>query len=302
MKHLLRFAAGSFALALSLAHAGSEDDGKAPVAIQQTEAVPLDLFKFESGYVFESDLNHGGSFGKQGEIQNEFEYGHRIQLSGNIYLHLGVAYDRYDFGSTSAPVPNHLQDIAGVIAVDYMHGKDIGAFLEIRPGFYFQNDIGSSSFDVPITAGGIFVVKENKFYAFVGAHAAFLYGGFPVLPIVGVIWIQSDQLRLMALAPEPKLIYSPTKKLDLWLGGELVGGSFRTDRNDEIQPHKLSGTQVDFADYRVGVGLTYDLSKQMTLDIGAGCSIEREFHFARAGETYRTDPSPYVRVQLTAAF
>ena len=84
-------------------------------------------------------------------------------------------------------MPNHLQDIAGVIAVDYMHGKDIGAFLEIRPGFYFQNDIGSSSFDVPITAGGIFVVKENKFYAFVGAHAAFLYGGFPVLPIVGVI-------------------------------------------------------------------------------------------------------------------
>jgi hypothetical protein len=302
MKHLLRFAAGSFALALSLAHAGSEDDGKAPVATQQTESVPLDLFKFESGYVFESDLNHGGSFGKQGEIQNEFEYGHRIQLSGNFYLHLGVAYDRYDFGSTSAPVPNHLQDIAGVIAVDYMRGKDIGAFLEIRPGFYFQNDIGSSSFDVPITAGGIFVVKENKFYAFVGAHAAFLYGSFPVVPIVGVIWIQSDQLRLMALAPEPKLIYSPTKKLDLWLGGELVGGSFRTDRNDEIQPHKLSGTQVDFADYRVGVGLTYDLSKQMTLDIGAGCSIERQFHFARAGETYRTDPSPYVRVQLTAAF
>ncbi len=302
MKHLLRFAAGSFALALSLAHAGSEDDGKAPVATQQTETVPLDLFKFESGYVFESDLNHGGSFGKQGEIQNEFEYGHRIRLSGNIYLHLGVAYDRYDFGSTSAPVPNHLQDIAGVIAVDYMHGKDIGAFLEIRPGFYFQNDIGSSSFDVPITAGEIFVVKENKFYAFVGAHAAFLYGGFPVLPIVGVIWIQSDQLRLMALAPEPKLIYSPTKKLDLWLGGELVGGSFRTDRNDEIQPHKLSGAQVDFADYRVGVGLTYDLSKQMTLDIGAGCSIEREFHFDRAGETYRTDPSSYVRVQLTAAF
>jgi hypothetical protein len=119
---------------------------------------------------------------------------------------------------------------------------------------------------------------------------------------VGVIWIQSEHLRLMALAPEPKLIYSPTKKLDLWIGGELVGGSFRTDGNDDIQPHKLSGTQVDFADYRVGVGLTYDISKQMTLDIGAGCSIEREFHFARAGETYRTDPSPYVRVQLTAAF
>jgi hypothetical protein len=59
---------------------------------------------------------------------------------------------------------------------------------------------------------------------------------------------------------------------------------------------------VDFADYRVGVGLTYNFSQQMTLDLGAGYSIEREFHFARAGETYRTDPSPYVRIQLRAAF
>ncbi len=302
MKHLLRFVAVSFALALSLAHAGSEGDGKAPVTTEQTEAVPLDLFKFESGYAFESDLNHGGSFGKQDEIQNEFEYGHRIQLTGNYYLHLGISYDRYDFGSTGAPVPNHLQAIAGVIGVDYMHGKDVGAFLEIRPGFYFQNDVGSSSFDIPITAGRIFVVREDQFYVFVGAHAAFLHGAFPVLPLVGVIWIPSDHLRLMALAPEPKLIYSPTKKLDLWIGGELVGGSFRTDHNNEIQPHKLSGTQVDFTDYRAGVGLTYDISNQVSVDIGAGYSIEREFHFARAGETYRTDPSPYVRVQLSAAF
>src|SRR5689334_8144124 len=263
MKHLLRFAVGSLALALALAHAGSEDDGKATVITQQTEAVPLDLFKFESGYVFESDLNHGGSFGKQDEIQNEFEYGHRIQLTGNYYLHLGISYDRYDFGSNGAPVPNHLQSIAGVMGIDYMHGKDVGAFLEIRPGFYFQNDVNSASFDVPITIGRIFVVKEDQFYVFAGLHVAFLHGRFPVLPLAGVIWIPNDKLRLMALAPEPKLIYSPTKKLDLWLGGELVGGSFRTDHNEGIQPAKLRGAQVDFTDYRAGVGLTYEISDKL---------------------------------------
>ncbi len=301
MKLLLLFAS-SFVLALSFAHAGSETDAKAMVSSTPSEPVPLDLFKFESGYVFESDLNHGGSFGKQDEIQNEFEYGHRIQLTGNYYLHLGLSYDRYDFGSTSAPVPNHLQAIAGVIGLDYMHGKDVGAFLEIRPGFYFQNEIGSSSFDVPITVGRIFVLQEDKLYLFGGAHVAFLHGNFPVLPLLGVIWIPSPNLRVMALAPDPKLIYSPNKKLDLWIGGEFVGGSFRTDQNKEIQPHKLSGTQVDFTDYRAGVGLTYAISNQVSFDLGAGYSIEREFRFARAGETYRTDPSPYVRVQLTASF
>jgi len=288
---------------ISSAKAGTGEDSKAVAQTQtSSEAVPLDLFKLETGYVFESDLNHGGSFGKQDEIQLELEYGRRMQLTGNYYLHLGVSYERYDFGSTNAPVPNHLQSIAGVVGVDYMHGDDVGAFLQVRPGFYFQNDIGISSFDVPITVGRIFVVREDKFYILVGAYASFLRGDFPVLPLVGVIWIPSRQLRLMALLPEPKLIYSPNKRLDLWVGGELVGGSYRTDRNDGIQPKKLNGTQVDFSDYRAGVGVTYAVSNRISVDVGAGYSIERQFDFARAGETFRTDPSPYVRLQLKATF
>jgi hypothetical protein len=305
MKNLLCLLASCcIFLAVRPAWAGTGVDDKAVVATTQSteETVPLDLFKIESGYVFESDLNHGGSFGKQSMIQNEIEYGHRLRLRGNFYAHLGFSYDRYDFGSTGAPVPNHLQSIAGVFGIDYMHGTDVGAFLQVRPGFYFQNDIGISSFDIPITLGRIFVVQDKKFYIFAGAYASFLRSGFPVLPLAGIIWIPNDQLRLMALVPEPKLIYSPTKKLDLWVGGELVGGSFRTDHNDDIRPKKLNGTQVDFADYRAGVGLTYKMSSNVSFDLGGGVSISRQFDFGRAGETYRTDPSPYVRLQMSAAF
>jgi hypothetical protein len=284
--------------------AGSETAGgtAATTTAQTAEATPLDIFKFEEGYVFESDLNHGGSFGKQDEIQTELEYGHRIRLSGDYYVHLGLSYDRYDFGSTSAPVPNHLQALAGVFGIDYMHGKDVGAFFQVRPGFYFQNDIDISSFDVPITLGRIFVVKEDKFYIFAGAYASFLRSGFPVLPLVGVIWIPCDNVRLMGVLPEPKLIYSPTKKLNLWVGGELVGGSYRTDRNEGIQPGKLRGAQVDFSDYRAGVGLDYAVSDKVSFGVGAGYSFQRNFDFGRAGETFRTDPSPYLRLQMSAAF
>jgi len=98
------------------------------------------------------------------------------------------------------------------------------------------------------------------------------------------------------------LIYSATDKLDLYLGGQLVGGAFRTDHNDSIQPRKLDGTQVDFSDYRTGLGLNYDLTKNCTLDFSAGYSIQRHFAFHRAGENYRTDPSPYVSLQLKASF
>ncbi|MBA3649899.1 MAG: hypothetical protein H0W66_00080 [Chthoniobacterales bacterium] len=285
--------------------AGTEElENKTAVATSQkaVEETPLDIFKLEQGYVFQSDLNHGGSFGQQDEIQSELEYGHRFLINGNFYAHVGFAYDRYDFGSTGAPVPNHLQAMAGVFGIDYMHGKDVGAFFQVRPGFYFQNDIGISSFDAPITLGRIFVVQEDKFYIFVGAYASFLRSGFPVLPLAGVVYIPSDKLRIMAVLPEPKIIYSATKRLNLWAGGELVGGSFRTDRNDNIRPGKLNGTQVDFSDYRAGLGLTYGVSDNVSFDLGAGISFQRQFDFGRAGETYRTDPSPYVRMQMSASF
>ncbi|MGI8890298.1 MAG: hypothetical protein ACR2G0_05880, partial [Chthoniobacterales bacterium] len=134
------------------------------------------------------------------------------------------------------------------------------------------------------------------------AYASFLRSGFPVLPLAGVVWIPNDHFRIMGILPNPKMIYSPSKNLDLYLGAELAGGSFRTDRNSNIRPGKLNGTQVDFSDYRAGVGVAYNLNNHVTFDLGAGYSIQRQFHFGRAGETYRTDPSPYVRASLNAAF
>lgn len=292
-----------FVVSYSLpAWAGSEEVTAAATATPSPEAVPLDVFNTESAYVFSSDLNHGGSYGQQAEVQNEFEYAHRFQLSGNIYLRLGVSYERYDFGSTTAPVPDLLQSLNGEIGIDYMHGSDVGAFFRINPGFFTEYNFGISSFDVPITAGRIFVVEKDKLYLFAGAYASFLRGGLPVLPLGGVIWIASDNVRLMGILPEPKLIYSPTKKLDLYLGGEITGGSYRTDRDSAIVPHKLSGAQVDFTDYRAGVGATYKFCKEFSLDLGAGYSIERHFAFHRAGENYRTDPSPFIRLALSAAF
>jgi hypothetical protein len=271
----------------------------------KTEAVPIDILETETGYVFESDLNHGGSFGKQYEVQNEFEYGHRFLLRENWYLHLGLSYDRFDFGNTDAPVPVHLQRMAGVIGIDYMHGEDLGAFIQFRPGFYTEEHIGLASFDCPITLGRFFILQPDKLYFLAGANIAFLRGGYPVVPLAGLVWIPCEKVRLMGVLPEPRVIYSVSKQLDLWAGAEFAGGAFRTDHHDEfVGPHiaKLSGTQVDYSDYRAGTGLTYSPTNRIDLDLGGGCSIQRSFNFHRAGEYYRTDPAPYVRFEIKATF
>jgi hypothetical protein len=269
---------------------------------EKPEAVSRDVIELESSYVFGSDLHRGESFGDQYAISNSFSYGHRFLLSGPLYLHLGISYDRFDFGNTGAPVPEHLQAVAGTIGIDYMHGNDVGAFLQLKPGFYTEDDFDSASFDVPITLGRIFVLQPDKLYVFVGANAAFLRGRYPVIPLAGLIWMPNDKWKFLGILPEPRIIYSPCDKLDFWVGGQLTGGSFRTDRDDTIVPQKLSGAQVDYSDYRVGGGFIYSPNDSIMIDLGGGYSIERKFEFNRADMTFKTDGAPYLRLEVKAKF
>jgi hypothetical protein len=272
------------------------------IAEEKPEAVSRDLFELESSYVFGSDLHGGGLSGDQYEILNSFSYGHRCLINGNLYLHLGISYYRFDFGSTIAPVPEHLQSVAGTIGVEYMHNNDVGAFIQVQPGFYTEDDFSTASFDAPITLGWIFVLRPDKLYVFLGANAAFLRGEFPVIPLLGVIWVPNNQWRLMGILPEPRLIYSPCDKWDFWVGGQLTGGSFRTDPDNTIAPHKLSNAQVDYADYRAGAGFVYTPRDGMEVDFGAGCAIQRSFDFYRADMKYKTDPAPYLRLEFKTKF
>jgi hypothetical protein len=123
--------------------------------------------------------------------------------------------------------------------------------------------------------------------------------------LVGLVYHCNDQLEFRLVPPDPRVIYSVNKQFDVFVGGEIAGGAFRTDHHDDyVGPHvaKLSGTQVDFADYRTGGGFSYRLTNQIAINGEAGYSIERAFLYHRAGENYRTDPSPYVQLAFKASF
>ncbi|HVF70713.1 MAG TPA: hypothetical protein VM940_03805 [Chthoniobacterales bacterium] len=280
----------------------AQDAVKNPVAQEKSETVSLDLFELKSSYVFESDLHRAGSFGEQYAIQNAFSYAHRFFLSGHLYLRLGVAYDRFDFGTSAAPVPDQLQSVAAVIGVDYMHNNDIGAFIQIKPGFYTVNDFDYAAFDAPITLGRIFVLQPDRLYFFTGLNAAFLRGRWPVIPLAGLIWMPNETWKVMAMLPEPRVIYSPSERVQFWAGGELVGGSFRTDRNAAIVPTRLNGAQVDYSEYRVGGGFVYTPCDNVSIDLGGGYAIQRRFDFHRADIVYKTDGAPYLRFAVKASF
>ncbi len=270
--------------------------------VAEVERTPTEIFRLDGSYVFESDLHNDGNFGPQDALQTGIEYSHRFLLGGRIYLRAGLAYNRFDFGESVAPVPDQLFSIAGILGLEYLVGRDVGAFLQFRPGYYTEDHIGASSFDVPITAGRVFILQPDRLYLFIGANAAFLRGEYPVLPLAGVVWKPSEQWNVYAVVPEPRITYSPNKKLDFWIGGQLVGGSFRTDRDNNIVPRKLSNAQVDYSEYRAGLGIEYHPREEFSILVGGGYAFQRRINFERAGEQWKADGAPYVRVALQAEF
>lgn len=268
------------------------------------EARPaLDIFSADASYVFESKLHdHGVNFGDQDAFSGSLEYSHRFFLAGKIYLRAGFSYQRFEFGNTFAPVPDHLQSIAGLVKLEYLVGNDVGAFLEFRPGFYTEDHIGISSFDVPITGGRVFVLQPEKLFLFVGANVAFLRGEYPILPVAGLVWRPNKQWTVNAIVPEPRLIYSPNDRLSFWLGGQLTGGSYRTDRDNTIFPVKLRNAAVDYSEYRAGVGIEFHPTNAVSLNVGGGYVFTRRFNFERADEEFKADGAPYLRAALHAEF
>ncbi len=267
------------------------------------ERTALDLFQVDGSYVFGSDVKRDGiNYGEQEAVDSSIDYSHRFFLAGKIYLRLGGAYGRFDFGETAAPIPDSLQYVNARVALEYMVGNDIGAFLQFNPGFYTERAFNISSFDIPITAGRVFVLQPRKLFLFVGVNTAFLRGEYPVLPLVGLVWRPNPQWTLNLLPPDPRVIYSPNKNLDFWVGGQLVGWSFRTDRENAIVPQRLNGAQIDYSEYRGALGITFHPSEHVAVDLGGGYVFQRRFNFERAGVEYKADGAPFVRASLKAEF
>jgi hypothetical protein len=265
------------------------------------------LFNVTSSYVFESDFKRGHD--ASGDAwQNDIQFGYRIPLGegwpgeecGEWNLRLGAEYSRFDFGNKGGlPIPNHLQGVAGVIALEYLVKGDLALLLETHPGVYFENDIDSDSFDAPTVIGGSYRFNDH-FVGVIGATFASMRE-YPIIPGVGFIWTVNDQWTVSALYPQPRVIYKPDEHCSFYAGGEFVGGSFRVD-DAKGRPAKLDRAVVSYSEYRAGLGFTYQ-SGPVSLEVGGGYAFQREFDFHRADRAYRTDEgAPYVKVELRTAF
>jgi len=188
-----------------------------------------DLFAYETVYTLDSDFqDYRGNLGHGDSLYNDFSYAHRFLITGKWYFRAGVEYERFDFGGTDNGLPDHLQTVHALLALEYVVHDHAGAGIEIDPGPYFQDDVSGDSIDVPWKAFVTFPLKKDKIFGVIGVGGG-LYQNPIVAPGGGLIWLFTDQFRLEGVLPKHALVYNPNDNWEFSLIGDLFFVSYRTD-------------------------------------------------------------------------
>src|SRR6266852_1593743 len=152
MKNKRLFFISLFLSAAASAIAGTEEFQAQP-APSPADQNSRDIFEQDTTYTFRSDFfDDHGKLGHGDSLYNDFSYAHRFLITGNWYFRAGVEYERFDFSGTDNGLPDHLQTVHALMALEYVVHDHAGMSLEIDPGPYFQNNITSDTFDIPTKA------------------------------------------------------------------------------------------------------------------------------------------------------
>jgi hypothetical protein len=207
---------------------------------------------------------------------------------GPWYYGWGLQSDVYSFGTIPGLEIRRLQDVAAQLTLQYFIKAEEVAAVTLMPGLYFENHPDSSCWDIPIDLETAIPIAK-VFNGVIGFSNARFY--HHALPIIGFVWDISPRFRLEAVYPEPALVITLRKELELRLAGQLIGGGFETD----ARPLR---TRVEYYAYRVGMNLCYEMGHGLKLSAGGGNEVQREFDFYQAGQRIHAKPEPYAAIEV----
>ena len=136
---------------------------------------------------------------------------------------------------------------------------------------------------------------HDKVHLVLGFEAD-VYQEIPVFPVAGFNWEITDKVNLRAVFPEPRLSYNPNKNLEIFITGEVSGGSYR---NGPTVDPRTNNAILEFTEDRAGTGISYNLKKGVSFEGSAGWSIQRRFNYFRAGPDFASKGSLYLKLDFS---
>ncbi|MDZ4743396.1 MAG: DUF6268 family outer membrane beta-barrel protein [Verrucomicrobiota bacterium] len=258
-----------------------------------------------NGYGFSSSTKQPNQNGQKLSVLNDsLDVTIAPKISNNFILRTGVGWGRFSlFKDGSVPLPDTLQSVYMKIGFDTIIGNDWIVRVEAMPGVYSDfTDVTTDDISMEMIVGASYLMNENFQWMFgVGLG---MFRQIPIFPAVGFRWQFEDNWNLNLMLPNPRLSYSLNKQVDLYLGGSLLGGTFRTGPNNGTQNNdaSLNNAMLDYIEARTGVGVKYNVTPAISIDADAGYTVFRQFDYYRSDMKVKADPAPYVSLSVTSQF
>jgi len=267
--------------------ADGKDDLAPTVAPPQESNIPVSQeFTMEGSTTGTSTTKQGNaSLGGVSNTNSHFDYVVSPEIKDGVILRFGVDAERNSFGLFSAaPLPNTLQSVNAILGADLAFGDKIIVRAELHPGIYsdFVNVTGSD-FDMPVQIGGTYLYSED-FQIIFGLQID-LKSNYPLIGVPGFRWQFADKWVLSAIPPKPQLQYEVSNGLTLYTGAEILNGTYHLNDNfgtyhghgPGANAAQFNGNIVDFTEVRLGAGLTWKFTPNLSLDVSGGYMPYRDF-------------------------
>ena len=242
----------------------------------ETEKPALDLFNLDASYVFESQISRGNvNFGDQ----DAFHVQHGIRASLPPFrASLSPRRRRLTAASISADGSRQFRinckASPAIIGIDYMVGKDLGAFLQLRPGFYTDRTFDGDSFDMPITLGRLWVLQEKTPLLLTGVNARVPSRRISRAAAGGIDLVSERAMeRARDFAGAAHHLHAEQKYRLSGSAVSSLAGPIAPSKATRFVPRRLSNAQVDYSEYRGGVGFDFKCGRATSLCLSRAVTL-----------------------------
>jgi hypothetical protein len=281
--------AASCTVVTGIAWAGtdSSDAITPPVATQQDTSVPISQeFTAEGGWSTRATTQQGNAkLGGSSDANGHVNYVASPTIKDGLLLRFGIDAERFSFGlPPNAPLPNTLQSVNAIIGTDMSIGDKTIVRAELHPGIYSDFvHLTGNGFDCPLQVGGTYLYSK-EFQVIFGIQMD-LKSNLPVIGVPGFRWQFADDWTISAIPPKPRIEYELNKQVTFYLGADILDGTYQLNSTFGVShghgaaPNndQFNNNVCDFTEVRVGPGVVWKFTPNLSFDASAGWMPYRSF-------------------------
>jgi len=260
----------------------------------------------DGSYVAPSEIKKGHeSFGSFNEWDSTLNVVASNQISQNTLLRFGMNWQRFSFTpDPQAPVPGSLQSLNLEVGADYQLTPTLLLRVEAQPGFYSDfRELRQKDINIPFLVGATYFVSKD--FLCVLGFSVDLNRRPRVYPAAGARWRISPKVFINAILPDPQIEYELNRDVMLHVGASLKNGSYRV--NDDFGSNrgipKLNNSILDYTEIRAAAGVSWKVSRAVSVDLESGCVPYRKFDFSRADyKVTAFDVAHFAELSFSAKF